>query len=339
MTDKFCETKAQIRNLYTKKIVPGISMAIIDGNKTDIEYIGNTSWKSKTKLNENNLYDLASLTKVIATTSLVLKMLEEKKIASIDDAISDYLSEFTDKRITFRHLLTHTSGIKGYIPNRDQLNANELRSALLKLPVTDDFERIIKYTDTGLIYLGFIFEKIYKKPAQQVLQEEIINNFNLNETTFHPDKTLSVPTEEFNGIPLQGIVHDPKAQTLAEHCASAGLFSTLSDMVKFSKFMLDIKTPTTAPFNKDSLNSLYSRWTDVEPGRSLGWDLRYDLIDNHPILFHTGFTGTFIMLDKQNKTAMIVLTNRVNPNKNNQLFLLRRNTIVQTFLEENKKEG
>lgn len=325
-----------VKDLYNKRIVPGVSVAIIDGEKVTKEYYGQDSWTKKhEEITSNSLYDIASLTKVVATTTLIGKLLEEKQISSIDDPIHKYLPEFKDVRVTLRHLLTHTSGIQGFIPNRDQLGQQELIDALLQLPVTNDFNKKIKYTDTGLIYCGLIIEKIYRQPVQEVLFNEVIKKLELKNTSFSPNPLKCVPTELINGKLLRGVVHDPKARILGKHCASAGLFSNLTDLVKFSQIMLEqikIKDP---PISNQFIDSLYQNFTNIRPGRSLGWDLKNSLDDNHCILFHTGFTGTFLLLDKQNKTGMVLLTNRVHPHKNNQLFLYHRENIINSFLNEN----
>lgn len=338
MLNKFEQTMAITRKLYTENIVPGISVAFIDGNKITKKYIGQTSWMyDSSAINEESLYDIASLTKVVATTTLILKLLERNIIPNIDTPIQNFLPEFNNNKITFRHILTHTSGIRGYIPNRDKLSKDELINALLNLPVTNEFLKVIRYTDTGLIYCGLIFEKIYQKPAQQILMEEVIEPLQLKNTSFTPDVSKSIPTELTEKILIKGIVHDPKARILGEHCASAGLFSNLDDLTEFSKFMLGMSDLKDAPISITSVDWLYQEFTNINPGRSLGWDIRRSLDDGHVILFHTGFTGTFILLDKKNKTGMILLTNRVHPHKNNRLFLKYRDYIVESFLDENKQ--
>src|SRR3712207_8583984 len=99
------------------------------------------------------LYDMASLTKVVGTTTIILKLIQMKKI-SLDDAITKYILDFSDERVTIRHLLTHTSAISGYIENRNQLSAGELLEKLHQLKVQDWFGKKVVYTDTGLIFLG-----------------------------------------------------------------------------------------------------------------------------------------------------------------------------------------
>ncbi|MGR3742052.1 serine hydrolase domain-containing protein [Companilactobacillus sp. DQM5] len=315
--DKFLQTKSQIRDLYNKKIVSNVSFAVIDNNTVFTEYRGDLSWESSKKVSSKNLYDVASLTKVIGTTMLLLKLIRNKKI-NLYDSINKYLPEFSDSRVKIYHLLTHTSGIRGFIKNRNSLNPSDLKKELLKLPVTDEFNKIIRYTDTGMIFLGFIIEKIYNKPVQEVIMQEVINPLDFENMTFNPQKSLCIPTENN----LQGIVHDPKAQILGVHCGSAGLFSNLNDLVKFSQYILKN--------NDQTIDSLFKNWTSFDPGRSLGWDLRLDPIDNHCVIYHTGFTGTFITIDKVKQTAIIVLTNRVNPSKDNKLFLIHRDYSVNT---------
>ncbi|WP_125769737.1 serine hydrolase domain-containing protein [Companilactobacillus furfuricola] len=317
----FLETKAQIRDLVNSQVVPGVSYGFISGNKSETDIYGNKSWQlDKEALVGDELHDLASLTKVMGTIPLILKMIAENKI-HLDDPVNRYLPGFKDNRVQLIHLLTHTSGIDGYIPDRDKLDAQQLIKALLDLPVTANFDRVVKYTDTGLIFLGLIVEKIYQKPVQQAIVEQILKPWELEDTTFEPVESRCIPTYKLNGSFLTGIPNDPKARQLGAQCGSAGMFSTLSDVMKFSKIMLEPR-----------FQFLYHNFTKLNPGRSLGWDIKPD--GSGQVLFHTGYTGHFIALDYQNQTAMVVLTNRVHPIENNQIFLNRRDTVLNSFLQE-----
>ncbi|MFC6323490.1 serine hydrolase domain-containing protein [Companilactobacillus baiquanensis] len=324
---KFQETEAQILNLVNQQIVPGVSYGFISNHGKQIKtsydeanYAGNKSWVPEiTPLKGNELYDLASLTKVMGTVPIILKLIEEKKI-NLHDPIKKYLPQFKDERVEIFHLLTHTSGIAGYIPNRDSLNGEQLISALLKLPVTDNFNKKVVYTDTGMIFLGLIIETIYHEPIQDVIKKFVHETFNLEDATFDPEVSRCTPTYEVNGKMLVGIPNDPKARQLGKHCGSAGMFDNLIDVMQFSKIMLN----TNYKF-------LYKNYTDLNPGRSFGWDIKPG-----NILFHTGYTGHFIALDYQHQNAMVVLTNRVHPVEHNQIFLERRETILNSFLNESK---
>lgn len=325
---KFQQTEAQILDLVNRQIVPGVSYGFIsNSNNSDIQtsydesnYSGSKSWVPKiTPLKGNELYDLASLTKVMGTVPLILKLIDEKKIG-LHDPINRYLPKFKDPRVEIFHLLTHTSGIAGYIPNRYSLNTQQLLDALFTLPVTDNFNKKVVYTDTGMIFLGLIIEKIYQQPVQKVIEQFVKEIWNLTDTTFDPEIARCTPTYEVNGKMLVGVPNDPKARQLGEYCGSAGMFSSLIDVMQFAREML-----------KTKYKFLYKNFTDLEPGRSLGWDIKPG-----NVLFHTGYTGHFIALDYIHQNAMVVLTNRVHPVEHNQLFLERRETILESFLNESK---
>lgn len=319
----FEETKAQIIDLANKQIVPGVSFGFINSNQTDKYVCGYKSWVPERKpLKGDELHDLASLTKVMGTVPLIIKMLNEK-IIDLDDPVQKYLPQFQDDRVTLFNLITHTSGIHGYIPNRDKLNCDELITALEKLPVTDTFNKKVVYTDTGLIFLGLIIERFYHMSVQDAIMKYIIEPEGLVDATFEPDINRCVPTYPVNGKMLQGIANDPKARQLGKHCGSAGMFATLDDVLKFASDML-----------KPDKEFLYHNYTDLNPGRSLGWDIKPD--GSGHVLFHTGYTGEFVAVDYQHQNAMVVMTNRVHPNQYNQIFLERRETILESFLNESK---
>lgn len=325
----------KIEQLYLDGVVPGVSYAIITDGKVTEKTIGYSQlYPTKEKLIPGMLYDMASLTKVVGTTTIILKLIQMKKI-SLDDAITKYIPDFSDERVTIRHLLTHTSAISGYIENRNQLSAGELLEKLHQLKVQDWFGKKVVYTDTGLIFLGEIIENIYNDSVQNVIKKEVLDPLGLKNSTFSPNPKEAVPTElQEDGMPLRGIVHDPKAQILKEHCGSAGLFMNLGDLVRFSELMLgNISEEKVILQNTiKSLNKDFTPEADLK--RSLGWDLKTSK-NKHLCIYHTGFTGTFILIDRFCGNAMVVLTNRIHPTSDNKEFLERRDEIVRLFLEHN----
>lgn len=330
MFERTCDL---IENLYKDNIVPGVSYAVIKPGEVLTKVIGNSQVIPKVeKLKAGMLYDMASLTKVVGTTTVILKLVEDNKI-SIDDKVMDYLPLFKDDRVTIRHLLTHTSALNGYIPHRNELNAQELIKAMYTLKVGDWLGKKVIYTDTGLILLGEIIQKIYNKPVQTVITQEVLQPLQLFESTFNPDPRLCVPTEvQKNGKVLKGIVHDPKARILGKYCGSAGLFMSLNDLIKFSNWI--IHNSKNRVLKDKTISKLFNDWTpNGTLGRSLGWDLRYRN-DGVPCIYHTGYTGTFILIDRDSGCGLIVLSNRVHPSSNNQIFLDRRDIIISTFLDE-----
>lgn len=326
------DVKNDLKKLVTEKVVPGISYAILDKEKTEVEVFGKSQLVPTEKLlHWGMLYDVASLTKVVGTTSVILHLVEEERL-SLDDRVCDFIPLFKDSRVTLRHLLTHTSAISGYIPHRNQLPADQLLAALDALPVAEWFDQKVVYTDVGLIMLGQIIEQIYQQNVHQVITNEVLKPLNLMESTFNPVKANCVPTEvtKKRGL-IQGSVHDPKAFILKEHCASAGLFMTLNDLIKFSEWIFGDRCQNKV-LKTTTIDSLFKDWTTHHLGRSLGWDLRFSKKDRTPWIYHTGYTGTFIVLNKQKHRGLIVLTNRVHPSSDNEEFLKRRDQIVEKFI-------
>ncbi len=323
-----------LHELVSENIVPGVSYALLHHGSVKAEVFGRRQIVPVEKeMKPALLYDVASLTKVIGTTTVILKLVEKGKI-KLDDPIKKFLPKFSDQRITIRHFLTHTSAITGYIKNRNSLNANELIDALYTLHTGEWFEKKVVYTDIGMIFLGLIIEKIYQLPVQKVIVSEVLQPLGMNESTFVPDPARCVPTElsKKRGL-ICGQVHDPKANIIGERCGSAGLFTSLHDLIKFSAWILE-DNPNKKVLHEQTIWNLFRDQTPSRSlRRSLGWDLRYNS-QNEACLYHTGFTGTFILLDKNKQDGLIVLTNRVHPNAANDIFLEKRDKIIAQYLNE-----
>ncbi|KRL08379.1 serine hydrolase domain-containing protein [Liquorilactobacillus hordei] len=327
-------TTKLLHELVSDGIVPGVSYTMLHNEEEQKEIFGNRQLEPVVKkLIPELKYDVASLTKVVGTTTVILKLVDEGRLA-FDDKVIKYLPGFFDARVTIRHLLTHTSGITGYIKNRNELNAKQLLEALYTLHVGPTFENEVVYTDIGMIFLGLIIEKLYAKPVQRVITEIVLEPLKLENSTFTPLQSECVPTEltKKRGL-IQGIVHDPKANILREHCGSAGLFMSMEDLVKFSRWLLS-EGSRKKFFKTDMVNKLFKDQTPTHNlGRTYGWDLRYNQ-SNDPCIYHTGYTGTFILIDKKKQDALIVLTNRIHPHAPNNEFLLRRDQIITEYLSE-----
>lgn len=327
-------TVALLHSLQEDKVVPGVSYAMLQHGKLQAESFGYKQVIPKKELLvPNMLYDIASLTKVIGTTTVIMQLIQANKL-HVDDPIYLYLPEFKDKRVTIRHLLTHTSGLTGYIKNRNQLPAEELLRALHTLKVGENFEKKVVYTDVGFILLGQIIENIYHEAVQKVIFKNVLVPLGLTESTFNPDSKRCVPTEMNlkRGL-ICGKVHDPKAYILGEHCGSAGLFMSLHDLVKFTQWFMS-NEENKHILNNKTIDDFFKDQTPTRKlGRSYGWDLRY-MPDKTPCLYHTGYTGTFILINKIKQSALIVLTNRIHPNVDNEIFLQRRDALIENYLKE-----
>ena len=332
----FPKTQNLIESLVSERIVPGVNYAFMKGDQVFASTVGFAAlYPQKTQLSPFAVYDLASCTKVLATGAVLLKLYEEGRV-SFDDRLTKYVPEFGDDRVRLWHLLTHTSGIRGWIPNRSSLSGEDLLKAIVGLPVTDEFERVVRYADTNFVLLGLVVERILGQPVQTAAADMIFRPAGLTETTFHPDRQECVPTELVNGTVLQGIVHDPKARQLGARCGSAGLFSTVKDLVLMGQAYTGVN-PSLLPLSQDAIAQLYAVRTPngLQP-RAWGWNLVFDPQDKYPLIYHTGFTGTLIMYDRVKQSGLVMMTNRVHPSRHNQIFLTMRSRIINSFLAENK---
>ncbi|MFV0557601.1 MAG: serine hydrolase domain-containing protein [Enterococcus sp.] len=331
------KTKALIEAKRQASVFPGVVVCFLEGTTQETCVLGQKALEPSVEtMTRDDLFDVASLTKVVCTTTVVLKLWEQGELV-IDAPLQRYLPAFENPQITLRHLLTHTSDIQTWIENRDQLNAAQLRAAYLTLAPGEQLGEDVKYTDAGTILLGFMLEEIYGKSAVEIFTAEVLTPLNMTASTFFP-KALPqvVPTEkQKDGSVLRGVTHDPKARVLAEHAGNAGLFTNLDDLTTFVKMYLNFGRSGEQSFLKETtIAALFGDQTPTKTGqRSLGWDLKYSL-DHRPLLFHTGYTGTFLVIDVTKQSALIFLSNRVHPHDYRESYLRHRDEILATYLQE-----
>lgn len=333
---KYAQTIGQLNAMVDDGVVPGMTYLIFDGEQEWSAARGMAELQPHQEpLRPGMLYDLASLTKVVGTVPVVALLLQQGRLG-LDDPVQEYLPEFTDPRPTIRDLLTHTSGITGYIPHRNELSAPELKRAFLTQQHVDDtLNRQIRYADVNYLYLGWIIGRLCKAPVQEVITQQILRPLGLPTATFCPQPEQAVPTEVQSGRGLiRGRVHDPKGYILGADCGCAGLFASLADLRLFARQLIEndlggLLAPTMVA-------AMFTDQTPI-PGphsRSLGWKLFHDPQDGHLLISHTGFTGTWLVLDRQTDQGFIFLSNRVHPTAQNQAYLDRRDQIFATYLRE-----
>ena len=158
-------------------------------------------------------------------------------------------------------------------------------------------------------------EEYYGESLDHIFTKNIFKNWGMKQTSFGPVEN-AVPTSQ--NIPL-GTVHDPKAQVLKNHCGSAGLFSTLSDMILFSQ----------AYFREEKYLALLKNYADGAKKRSLAWDLP---AENNDWLLHTGYTGTFILINPRIKKAVVFLSNRVHLKDNREKWIEERDRLIKFLI-------
>lgn len=334
---KYQKTVGLAHQLVDDGVVPGVSCLLFEG-KSELKIVTGKAQVKPTvePLKDGMLYDVASLTKVVGTVPVICQLVNEGKLI-MDFPVHRYLPGFKDEGPTLRNLITHTSGIGGYIPRRNEMPKDLLTAALLtQLQVGPNLNRMIKYTDIGFVYLGWIAEAVTGKPIQQLISERVLQPLQMSHSTFNPDPDQCVPTavDPKRGL-LRGQVHDPKAAILGDRCGSAGLFTTLGDLTKFSRALIETDLDDQLePWNVDDMFEDQTP-LDGDHSRSLGWKLLHTRgKDSHLVISHTGYTGTWLILDRETDSGFIFLSNRVHPNNDNQEFLDRRAQIFATYLNE-----
>lgn len=251
-------------------------------------------------------YDLASVSKVVGVGTLATFMVNSGAL-ELDRTLQSYYPAFADSQVTIRQLLTHTSGIDPFIPNRDSLDADQLKEAILKITVTD--KKDFLYTDINFLLLGFLLEELGRDSLDQLISRDVLEPFGMSQTSFGP-VSQAVPT--VRGVKA-GLVHDPKARVLGLHAGSAGLFSTVKDLKIFLEHYL------TDDF---AANLTQGYGFDDKRKRSLAWDKKGDWLS------HTGYTGTFIMYNRPLQKAAIFLSNRTFDKDERAQWKLDRNQVI-----------
>ena len=332
---KYLKTMKKIEDFMKDGVFPGFSLAFIEKGEVTKCFGGTLTNNEHSKLVKDGFfYDLASVTKAFVTSTLLVQMVEKREM-NLDESIIKWFPK-ADERVTLRHLITHTSGLWGYIENRNELAPDELIEALSTLPVTETFHHTVKYTDTGFVLAGIILEKEFGKPIADLFDERIARPLKLTASYGPLPSEYCVPTgfEERRGRLLQGEVHDPKASILQRRCGSAGLFATLDDCITLVQLYLnDGKLGDFEYCSTEMMQSLLKDWTPTrQAGRSLGWDM--DRVGEQIWLRHTGFTGTTVLMNLGTKQGMILLTNRIHQYEDTPSYNRLREELIQIYEHE-----
>jgi uncharacterized protein YbbC (DUF1343 family)/CubicO group peptidase (beta-lactamase class C family) len=273
----------------------------------------------------DTIFDLASLTKVVATTTAVMQLVELGKLR-LNDPLAKYIPEFAQNGkddITIRQLLTHYSGLA---PDIDLTPGFDSKEAAYRLACAETPQQApgagFIYSDTNFIMLGALVEKISGETLDTYSEKHIFQPLKMTHTRFNPPASWRLkiaPTEyDDSNHMLWGVVHDPRARRMGGVAGHAGLFSTGDDLAKFAQALLDggdgilsaeAVAKMTSPETPPSASVL----------RGFGWDIDSPFSSNRGDLFpvgsfgHTGFTGTSIWIDPTTKSYVILLTNAVHP--------------------------
>ena len=339
-----------INSSIQKKYFPGAQLLIAGPSKILLKqnYGKYTYDDNAPPVTDNSIFDLASVTKVVATTSAIMRLYDEHKL-DLNDKVNQYIPEFTTRgkdNITIANLLLHNSGLKAFIPfYKYYTSRSDVMSAIYASEIEYKTGSKFLYSDLNAILLGEIVERITAKPLDVYCNEIIFKPLQMRNTFFNPagdDKLRALPTENdsyWRNRLIQGEVHDESASVMGGVSGNAGLFSNTIDLFKFMKSfgnkensiagtILSIFLKNNDIASADTKSMFTSRYNGLSynNSRALGWDTKPEPTSyrapcgelfSENSFGHTGFTGTSIWCDKDKGLIVIFLTNRVYPSRDN----------------------
>lgn len=312
--------------------VPGIALGRVSSSTIETQVFGLRAWEPQREpLTLDTLYDLASLTKVVFTTTVILQLIEEGRL-ELSTRIQTILPDFVHAATTVADLLTHQSGLPADDPNYKHCeDARSLRHFVLTHPLSTAPNTQVIYTDFGFLILGWVIETL-DGPLDAVLERRINQRLGIQDLCFRPsDPMRCAPTEitAQRGV-IRGIVHDGKAYLNGGLSGNAGCFGSVVALCRFAQSFLDKKEVLLSNTTLKLLRQTHTNGLDHV--RTLGWyrhdpSCSFGQFVSADCLFHTGFSGTSITIDFEKDLALVILTNRIHPSRENPHIVALRNTL------------
>ncbi len=336
-----------IKEYLWQQVVDGASPGFVCGVcKNDEQQIYSVGYKAlypyRELTEEDTLYDVASLTKVLVIVPIISKLIDQG-IIKLNDPIGKYLTNYKNGDITIYELLTHSSGLPAHLGPKDNVLCprEEVIDIIYNMDKEYKTGTKVVYSDIGYILLGFMIEKIYNKSLDQVAKEEVFIPLEMTSTSYNPiDKMRCAATEisERRGI-IRGEVHDEKTCNLGGVGGSAGVFSCVPDLIKFTNMILNYGKYKDKQFiSKDMIEIILKPLVYEEPRnryRSLCWIVGnndFVIKDRDVISFH-GFAGVSITIDIKNQVSIVLADNRIHPTRDNRIMAERRALIHEMLYE------
>jgi len=310
---------------------PGAALAVGRGPDLALQAgVGGVRWNGDAVDPDATVYDVASLTKVVATTTAAMLLVEDGKL-DLDAPVSRYLPRWLSgagsgkgadgsrDRVLVRHLLTHTSGLPAGAATRG--TSEEVRARLVSTPLKARPGTKVEYSDVGFVVLWAVAERAAGIPLPELLRTRVFDPLGMTSTTFHPQPACDAcaPTLRLaDGSEIHGRVHDPIAAKLGgDHAGNAGLFSTVRDLGRFAAMLANGGELGGVRVLKEETVREFTRRQVGAGTRALGWDTRNErgvgaagLAMSPGAFGHTGFTGTSLWVDPERGTWTVLLTNR-----------------------------
>ena len=305
--------------------------AVIVGRRDSILYsrgYGHFTWNPASKVPhpDSTLWDIASITKVVATASSAMRLVDRGKL-DLDARVGRYLPRFSGglkNQVTVRMLLDHTSGLKGYVPiyRRAGRSKSRMISLLYAQPLVRAPGDSAEYSDLNAMLLGLVIESVSRTTLDRFADTEVFNPLGMEQTRFRLPvrlKRWTAPSGIWRGQPVPGDVNDQNAAAFGGVAGHAGVFSTGMDLARFAQVWLrDGMGPKGTWVSPATMRQFLTKGPRSGT-RLLGWDSP-ELNGEEPSIFgtlisqsaygHTGFTGTELWIDPTHDLFLVFLTNR-----------------------------
>ncbi len=282
---------------------------------------------------KDTIFDLASLTKVIATTTLMMRLVDRGRLR-LEQPIREWIPEWRGKdreHVRLRSLLAHSSGLTAWLPfYRDHSGRQDFQHAICSLPLEYAPDSQSIYSDLGFMLLGFMIEDAGGKPFE-AQAEAMLAEITTAPLLFNPPMELRpaiAPTEHdaWRGRRLVGEVHDENCWALGGAAGHAGLFGTSEAVADFARAMLNaLDGADSLLASAETARTFVTRSAIPDSSRALGWDTMLPTSScgvrmSASAFGHTGFTGTSLWIDPERDLYVVLLTNRVNPTRENTMI-------------------
>ncbi len=338
--DRFAPVYAVLSDAIDRRAFPGCAFGILVGDQVVHQgALGRFTYDPDAEsVISSTVYDIASITKVLATTAAAMLLTQRGRL-DIDTPLGELLPGFVVGRpsserarlVTIRHLLAHNSGLPGYVELFRSVNtAEDIFRASLQLPLGAEPGARAEYSDMGFILLGKALELLIGESLGNWVSHEVFTPLGLGATEFTPphDARIHIPPTEVDSTlrhrRIQGEVQDEHAWLLHGVAGHAGLFSNVPDLLSFSSAILD-NSGDTPLFLKQTVDLFATRQEPTGSSRALGWDTpsenssagRYFSANS---IGHLGYSGCSVWIDLDARIAVTLLTNRTWPDRQSQLI-------------------
>ena len=344
---RFAAAYRVLEEAIAARAFPGCAFGVLAGGEVVLQdALGRFTYEEDAEaVTPQTAYDIASITKVAATTAAAMLLVQRWRL-NLDTPLSVYLPAFVQggdsadmaRQVTLRHLLAHNSGLPGYVELfRTFTTPSDLLSACLRLPVQAEPGTRAEYSDPGFILLGKALEVFTGEPLEGWVKREVFAPLGLTATGFCPApevRSSIPPTEEdttFRHRRIQGEVQDENAWVLGGVAGHAGLFSNVGNLLRFSKEILKARGANGDPatksrlFDRTTVEIFAQRQSPAGSSRAVGWDTPSEHSSSGRYfspysIGHLGFSGCSLWMDLEAGIAVVLLTNRTWPDRSCQLI-------------------